>query len=307
MNGLMSGSLVVFLLLLNSVRLARGGERLVAGATPHGQTTAVKPVTFEVASVKPNTSGEAATSFRLQPGGGFRAINMRLRDLIAMAYGPPPLPEFEISGGPSWIDRDRFDLVAKADHEWQAGPNGPPRDLFLMLQSLLAERFRLAVHRETRAMPIYALMLARSDGKLGPRLHPSATDCAGVVAALGRGGPPASPNPREQAACSARMFPGNLSGRGVRMAELTTALSGFVSRAVIDRSRLAGGYDLDLQWTPDQLPQGRSILPPAIPAVDPNGPSLFTALQEQLGLKLESTRGPISVLVIDRAERPTED
>jgi uncharacterized protein (TIGR03435 family) len=106
-----------------------------------------------------------------------------------------------------------------------------------------------------------------------------------------------------------RLGPGNLSGGGVTMAQLSTTLSQFVQRVVVDRTGLTGNFDIDLTWTPDQLPQGRGEPPPGVqlPPIDPNGPSIFTAVQEQLGLKLDSQRGPVDVLVIDRVEQPTED
>jgi uncharacterized protein (TIGR03435 family) len=181
-----------------------------------------------------------------------------------------------------------------------------------MLQSLLAERFQLVVHRESKELPIYTLVMARSDGKPGPQLHASATDCAALMSAMrGRGGPPpAPPAPGERMPCSLRMFPGSLSGGASTIAQLTNVLARFVSRTVVDQTGLAGAFDFDLQWTPDQMPQGREERPPGappLPAIDPNGPSIFTAVQEQLGLKLESTKGPVDVLVIDRIEHPTED
>jgi uncharacterized protein (TIGR03435 family) len=178
-------------------------------------------------------------------------------------------------------------------------------------RSLLVERFHLGVHNEAREMPIFALILARSDGKLGPRLHPSSTDCAALMASMrARGGPPAPPPPGERLPCGIRMFPGNLSGGASTIAQLTNVLARFVNRTVVDRTGLAGAFDLDLQWTPDQMPQGRGDPPPGLPplpAIDPNGPSIFTAVQEQLGLKLESTRAQVDMLVIDRAEHPMED
>jgi uncharacterized protein (TIGR03435 family) len=202
--------------------------------------------------------------------------------------------------------------AAKADRDWQANPNGPPPALALMLQTLLAERFKLAVHNDRREMPIYALVLARRDGKLGPQLRASATDCAALMAATrARGGPPTPCAPGERPPCGLRMFPGNFSGGSATITQLTNALARFVSRTVVDRTGLTGNYDVDLQWTPDQMPQGlRGDAPPGappLPTIDPNGPSIFTAVQEQLGLKLESTKGPVDVLVIDRAERPTDD
>jgi uncharacterized protein (TIGR03435 family) len=267
---------------------------------------------FEVASVKPNKSGDNRIGIGFQPGGRFRATNVPLRELISAAYGTPqPLPAFQILGGPKWIESDRFDIVAKAAGDPQPGPNGAPPEMFLMLRNLLAERFQLTVHRETKEVPIYTLVMARGDGKLGPQMHASATDCAAVMSAMrGRGGPPAPPAPGERMPCSLRMFPGSLAGGASTIAQLANVLARFVSRTVVDQTGLAGAFDFDLHWTPDQMPQARGDPPPGappLPAIDPNGPSIFTAVQEQLGLKLESTTGPVDVLVIDRVEHPTED
>jgi bla regulator protein blaR1 len=282
----------------------------------HAQTPTPAPdaaaTSFEVASVKANKGGSNGTGIGFQPGGRFRATNAPLKMLIGIAYASPqPLPVFQIAGGDKWIESERFDIVAKAAIDFKPGPNGPPPEMFLMLQSLLAERFHLLVHRESKEQAVFALVLARSDGTLGPQLHQSATDCAALLAAMrARGGPPAPPPPGERPPCGMRMFPGNLSGGSATMAQLTNVLARFVNRTVIDRTGLAGGFDVDLQWTPDQMPQGRGDPPPgapALPPIDPNGPSLFTAVQEQLGLKLESTKAPVDILVIDHVERPTED
>jgi uncharacterized protein (TIGR03435 family) len=273
---------------------------------------AVEPV-FEAASVKANKSGDNRIGIGFQPGGRFRASNVPLRELISAAYGTPqPLPAFQISGGPKWIESERFDIVAKAAGDPQPGPNGPPPEMFLMLRNLLAERFQLTVHRESKELPIYTLVMARSDGRLGAQLRPAATDCAALMNATRSrgGGPPPAPAPGERMPCGMRMFPGNLTGGASTMAQLTNVLARFVNRTVVDRTGLAGVFDIDLQWTPDQMPQGRGDPPPGappLPAIDPNGPSIFTAVQEQLGLKLESTKGPVDVLVIDRVEHPTED
>jgi uncharacterized protein (TIGR03435 family) len=268
--------------------------------------------TFEVASVKANKSGDNRIGIGFAPGGQFRATNVPLRELISAAYGTPqPLAAFQITGGPKWIESERFDIVAKAAGDPQPGANGPPAVLFPMLRNLLADRFQLIVHRETKELPIYALVLARTDGKLGPQLLPAATDCGALnAAARGRGMPPPAPAPGERMSCGMRMFPGNLAGGSTSIAQLTYVLARFVNRTVIDKTGLTGNYDLNLQWTPDQMPQGRGELPPGappMPAIDPNGPSIFTAVQEQLGLKLESTRGPVEVVVVDRVEHPTED
>ena len=239
--------------------------------------------------------------------------NLPLRTIIAAAYGTPqPLADFQLVGGPKWLDTDRFDIIAKAADDPPPGPNGPPPAMFLMLQSLLEERFHLTVHRETKDLPMYALVLARSDGKLGPQIHPSATDCAALMASMRAraGGPPPPPAPGERPPCGARMFPGNITAGGMTMAQMVSGLGRTpgINRPVVDRTGLTGAFDFDLTYTPDQMPQGeRPPGAPPLPPVDPNGPSLFTALQEQLGLKLEPTRGPVDVIVIDRAEPPTED
>jgi len=271
-------------------------------------------VTFEVASVKPNTSAGTGMMIGIQPGGGFRATGAPLRELIGLAYGiPQPLTSFMV-GGPNWIDADHFDIIAKADHDWQASTNGPPAEFPPMLQALLADRFKLMVHRDRREMPIYALVVARSDGVLGPQLHKSTTDCAALAsAARARGTVPAPPPPGGRLPCGMRMFPGALAGGAASMAQLTNAIGRFVGRTVVDRSGLTGVYDLDLKWTPENLPQRAAGTPPDQPinfngiSIDPNGPSIFTAVQEQLGLKLESTKGPVDVLVIDHVEKPTPD
>ena len=288
------------------------------------------PPAFEAASIKPNKTGDGRVFIGFQPGGRFNATGITLRMLIAIAYGTPqPLPNAQIFGGPGWIGSDRFDIVAKAEGDVAPGPNGP---LPLMLRTLLADRFRLAVHNETRELPIYALVLARSDGKLGPQLHPAAVDCAVIAASRGRGGVPppggaGAPGdrgagraggpggpgfgPSGRPVCGMMVGPANIAAGGQSVAQFAALLSGRVQRLVVDRTGLTGNFDIDLTWTPDQIPQGPpGGLPPGappLPPIDPNGPSIFTAVQEQLGLKLESTKGPVGVLVIDRAEQPTED
>ena len=287
--------------------------RGLGAQAPEAPATSSQP-TFEAASVKANKSGPGPIGLNFQPGGRFRATNVTLKMLIGAAYGTPqPLPDFQLEGGPKWMDSDRFDVIAKAPGDPKPGPNGPPPEMFLMIRSMLEERFHLAVHFETKDMPIYALVLARADGKLGQRMKPSTTDCAALMASMrARGGPPAPPAPGERPPCGMRMFPGNVSAGSMTMTQIVNALARMpgLNRTVVDRTGLAGAYDFDLTFTPDQMPQGRGDAPPGappIPAIDPNGPSLFTALQEQLGLKLEPARAPVNVLVIDRAEQPTDD
>jgi bla regulator protein blaR1 len=271
---------------------------------------------FEVASVKRNTSSSPGVRLFFQPGGRFVADNVTLQFLIAAAYGDPrPLADFQIIGGAKWITADRFNVVAKAEGDPQPSNEGPPPIMFAMLRTMLGERFKLRVHEETREMPIYALVKARNDGKLGEHLKPSATDCAALMKSAGRDRPPVPPSPTERPACGMRVGFGNLAAGGMTVGQFAGAISRMpgINRVIVDRTGIDGPYDLDLQWTPDQLPPRAAGSPADAPIrvngvdVDPNGPSIFTALQEQLGLKLESTKGAVHVIVIDAAEPPTDD
>jgi uncharacterized protein (TIGR03435 family) len=266
--------------------------------------------TFEVASIKPNNSLAGTRGAGFQPGGRFLARNAPLRSLIAIAYGEPrPLPDFQISGGPDWIDSDRFDVEAKAQGNFpktqtEAGFSTTGE---LMLQALLMERFKLKVHKETRQLPMYGLIAARSDGRLGPQLRASSgADCAKAPT----GGLPAAPDPNALPRCGVLQFvagtAGNLRHARIRFVtmdqlakNLETSLG--LGRVVLNRTGLAGNFSLDLEFT--AVPQTAS----ADTAASDSGTSIFTALQEQLGLKLESTRGPVDVIVIDSAEHPTPD
>jgi uncharacterized protein (TIGR03435 family) len=243
---------------------------------------------FEVASVKPNKSGEVRALMYPQPGGRFTASNVTLRALIIGAY---QLQGSQLSGGPDWLDSDRFDIAAKADGD----PS--PAQFFAMLQTLLADRFKLTLHHEARIMPVYALLLARSDGRHGPRLQPSDAKCGTAASNYF----PVVPDPSAPPPCGDfRMSPRSLVARGMRMPRLATLLAPPVGRIVVDATALNEAFDIELDWTPDQVQESDN-------RQANDAPSLFTALQEQLGLKLESTRGPVDVLVVDHAERPTVD
>jgi uncharacterized protein (TIGR03435 family) len=275
---------------------------------------------FEVASIKPNSSGDGRVMMQMQPG-RFIATNITLRLLIRNAY---QLQDFQITGGPGWMASERYDINAKMPDGFTPPPGPPapgagPGPMQLMMRTLLADRFKLAVHNENKDSPVYALVLARSDGKLGPQLKKSETDCAAQFAAgrgRGRGAmppPPGPPQPGESIPCGMRIGFGNLVMGGSPLTQFANSLGMFAGRVVLDRTGLAGNYDISLTWTPDQMPQRPPGAPDGPPpqvngvAIDPNGPSLFTAVQEQLGLKLDSQRGPVEMLVIDRAEKPVEE
>jgi uncharacterized protein (TIGR03435 family) len=271
---------------------------------------------FEAASIKPSNASGRGTTMGVQPG-RYTATNVTLRALIVNAYS---LESLQLSGGPTWISSDHFDIVAK-----MPGGSGAPPDSTQsrpMLRELLADRFKLAMHRETRELPIYALVSARSDKKLGPQIHPTTIDCEPLAAQStlkekeGKdkskeqlGGAPATPRARGQKPpCAMTMEPGRMSASGMTMAAIASSLSGSVQRTVLDRTSIPGAFDVKLTWTPDQMPQadGNPTKNKGT-KIDPNGPPIFTALQEQLGLKLESAKGPVDVLVIDHVEHPTED
>src|SRR5262245_36543094 len=251
------------------------------------------------------------------------------------------LQDFQLVGGPDWINSDRFDIEAKIE----GGGPMTPQVLQSVIRQILEERFALKAHKETRELPIYALMVARSDGRLGPNLKPTSPECAtlmtqrgrgpapggapgpdarGGVVAVGRGGP--APDGRGGPGRAGGPAPfdfdaapvcgqrgggfGRMRAGGTTMADFATMISGTAQRVVIDKTGLTGYYDIALTYTPtgDQLPQGAP--PPGAPApppIDPDGPSFFTAIQEQLGLKLDNQRGPVEVVVIDSIQQPTEN
>jgi len=278
---------------------------------------------FEVVSIKPNKSvGAFSMMGAVQPGGRFTMTNVSVRDIIGLAYR---LRDFQIVGGPSWATSDRFDVLAKATEELRPPPAPWSADasssiVFAMLQSLLAERFRLAVHKEVKETGVYVLVVNRGDGKLGPQLKPSTVDCeARRAAARARSvpaGPPPPPPPPPQpgepvAPCTSGGGRGGyLFGGSVPLLALTQALSRIVDRPVVDKTGLSGNFDFTLVFATDQA-SSMPGPPPGVPvppaAAIANAPMLPTALQEQLGLKLQSERAPIDYLVIDRVERPTEN
>ena len=278
-------------------------------ALSHGQQPSALQTgapAFEVASVRRNQSGELGIRIDLPAPDRFTATNIPLRDLIRFAYD---VEDRRLVGGPDWIRSERFDVVATADRELPAwGPSGPPVDMLRMVRTLLAQRFGLVVHQETRTLPVFALVMAKEDRAPGPELRVSALDCDSGTRA-GQAGPrPASGADPAQPTCGMRVAPGQMVIGGTPMPQFATVLSGFVQRVVLDRTGLDGAYDFRLSWTPARIPQGPPPPgAPSLPPVDPNGPSIFAALQEQLGLRLDAQEAPLEVVVIDQVERPTPD
>jgi uncharacterized protein (TIGR03435 family) len=262
------------------------------------QNTQISP-TFEVASVKRNKSGEAGGRLQIQPGGRFNAVNATVRQIIVRAYG---IQDSEIVGAPQWTNSERFDIAAKAERDLT------PQEFSEMLKNLLRERFQLKVHNATQDQPIYALVIARKDGNLGPQLRRSNVDCdkiAEEAIALRGGAPPEMPKGEHQPCSIGFSGAGRMFARSKPISQLLTFFSQVTQRPVENRTGLEGGFDVDLTWTSGAV-SSVAESPDAISA-DLGRPSIFTAVQEQLGLKLESVKAPLATLVIDSIERPMEN
>jgi uncharacterized protein (TIGR03435 family) len=273
----------------------------VAWTIALGFATAQTPTTarpeFAVASIKPNHTGCCTTYGAGNGGSGGK--NVTLKILIAFAYH---LQQFQISGGPRWIDSEHFDVEGKAEN-----PKADPEQLRLMLRSLFEDRFKLKVHRETKEGPVYALVLAKGGAKIKLSRDQSPENVDGPVP------PGAGPNHG-----AIRIGAGNLVGNAVTLSWFATMLSQRLDRLIVDKTNLTGRYDIRLQWTPNagEYPYdlGGNRLPTSIidmsgtaVTLDPSGPSIFSAMQEQLGLKLESAKAPVELLVIDHVEKPSEN
>jgi uncharacterized protein (TIGR03435 family) len=279
-------------------KLIGGGASALTIAIAMSQSgPAARLPEFAVASVKPNKLG-CCTTYGVGSGGG-GGTNVTLKNLIALAYR---LQDYQISGGPRWIGSDRFDVEGKAED-----PKADYDQLRLMLRSLFEDRFKLKLHRETKQSAVYALVV----GKGGPKIKLSADQVSPDV----NGPAPEGAGPNRGAV---RIGVGNLIGYAVPMSRLAFILSMRLDRLVIDKTNLAGRFDLHLRCAPDPgvspFDSGGNRAPDTIIdvngvtlAADPNAPSFFSAIQEQLGLKLESAKAPVDVLVIDHVEKPSEN
>jgi uncharacterized protein (TIGR03435 family) len=256
---------------------------------------------FEVAAIKPSASklgapGGRGPASRLFPGGRWTARNASVRFLIQGAY---QVRSFRIIGGPAWIDSEHFDISAKAPDD------APPDQFRLMQQALLEDRFHLMLHRETRAMPVYFLTATRGGRKL---VEPNEGGCVPRNSS-----PPAHPGQPPPVYCGLMVVrPGGLDAAKIGMEQLTMFFSDVLGRAVIDKTDFQGTFDVHLNFARDEAvasgivgddARGGRGGPP--PSPDSSAPSIFTAAQEQLGLRLESGKGQVEVLVVDHVERPT--
>lgn len=263
------------------------GLVLLTGIGLHGQTDVPR---FAAASVKRNTSGSENGARNLGAGGRLVFTNFTLDRIIAAAY---EIEDHQLLDAPRWTAVERFDIIATA------GANVPLEQQYAMLRTLLAERFKLAVHIETRPLPSYVLMRVRAD-RLGPGLKASTADCG--PSGRGRGAGPPAPG------CSAWIGPGTIGFAGQPIGNLSRALGMMLAQPVVDKTGLTGGYDLDLKFSIENLP-GLPTGPPGgpRPPSDPDSPTIFAALREQLGLTLDAQRGPVDVVIVDAVGPPTED
>jgi bla regulator protein blaR1 len=261
------------------------------------------PLSFEAASVKPSAAKNPGIGIRRQPGGRLDTFNTPVKLLITFAY---QVQDYQLSGGPGWISSDRFDIVAKFPGDPPAIVPGSGADhMMLAMRTLLADRFKLVVHKETRQLDTYALSLVRP-GQPGPALKPASGDCSPAAFAARRGGPPPAPG-TPFPVCGMQQGPGRIRFGGFPLSLFATGISNRLGRATVDHTGLAGNWDFELTFAAEVPPAG--ALPPGVdpPAVDPNAPDLFTAVREQLGIKIDSTKGPVEVLVIDSVSQPTPD
>lgn len=300
----------------NAVLIAAGVVAFIVPVTVGGQNpppqkrnlpAAATLPAFEEISIRPNSSeGRGGRGGQFQPT-RLAMQNVTLKTIVKNTFarqgagGPNtglPLLDSQVIGGPDWLDTDKFDLVATTPASTQ--PTPPPQSRQMAVRMLL-ERFKLKAHWETRELPVYALSKERADGTLGPGLKPTPpSECEAARAA----GPPPLPQtpgaPMPPPPCGAIQFgPGQLIARGSPMEMLVQTLTSVpvvtgIDRPVIDRTGMQGNYGFALKFAPAGAANA-----------DSERPELVTALREQLGLKLEATRAPVDVLVIDSVEKPT--
>jgi uncharacterized protein (TIGR03435 family) len=259
---------------------------------------------FDAAVVKPAApSNEPFVHFDVSSGGRLIATNATLRDLIIRAYG---VMGFQLEAGPDWMNTARFDITATT----APGANPTAADVNAMLRGLLVDRFALRTRTEERIGPIYALVPVKGDGRLGPSIVRSTLDCTKVVPArtetVKPGEPAALCQPQRLARIDGGVVTMTWKSKGVSLSMLASLLVGTVARPVVDRTLLAGTWDIEFTFSPDRVTifvDGPA--PPTTTTGPAEGLSVHSALRDQLGLKLEADRGPTSMLIVESAQRPS--
>jgi len=244
--------------------------------------TSQTPMRFEVASIRPSAVRASEADYVFLPGGQFRAANATIHELIGAAYDAA---SFRVADGPEWIRSEQYDVQTRA------GEAATIDETRAMLRRLLEERFGLRTRIVSREVPVYALMLNRRDGRVGPTLRPSS-----LTSCVDRGPLPINVPPGAPPSCGRLVGNvGRLYGWRVPIDLLAARLEKLVDRPVLNVTELTGQFDVNLQWETEAA------------SVNSDKPGLFTALVEQVGLKLEATKGAADILVIDSVERPTPD
>jgi uncharacterized protein (TIGR03435 family) len=263
-----------------------------SAAMSQSQTPVPRPQ-FEVASVKPHTGVERAVMLGFPSPGRFQAQNVWLRFLIQNAWN---VKDYQVVSGPGWAPSDRYDIDAKTD------PSTSREQMRLMVQALLQDRFQLVLHHESRSLPVYHLAASKDGSKLSPSKEGSCIERDSV--------PAAKPGlPTSNFCGGVQWSQQSLSGTAITMQQFTTMLENILQRPVIDETGFTAKFDVHLTWIPDQVTPGLlapGVSPPPLPSPnDSGGPTIFNVLAEHLGLKLRAEKGPVDILVIDRAEKPS--
>jgi uncharacterized protein (TIGR03435 family) len=262
---------------------------------------------FDVVSIRQNTSGAVEGGLRINPGGQMQWTNTTLKSLIGTAFQRFAFDMRETIGGPPWIDQARFDVIVQTGSGApRVDADGFPSETFAMIRAMLAERFRLVTHNEQREAPIYRLVAARQGSSLGPGLRRVNVDCSTAMTtqAAGKGLPQRDGRGPD---CTFGGPPGSLHGNAVTLDMIARVIGRQLNRHTVNATGIDGYFDLDLTFSPE-LVQSLPGRAPGDPLPAPtDAPSIFTAVQEQLGLRLEAARGQVDVLVVDRAEMPTDN
>jgi uncharacterized protein (TIGR03435 family) len=280
------------------------------------------PLQFDVASIKPNTGGPGPMMIQMPPNGRVSIVNATVRMVLRSAYR---LQDYQIIGGPDWLNRDRYDIQATPSADFQPDPlvpcmgaDCPLTKTQIMMQQLLVDRLQFKSHRETREFPVYELTVAKSGFKLKEVAAPPPR-APGALPPPPPPPPPPGTGPPTNPAALPTPPPGMMMNFGTGIAasalpfaSLASALSQLLGRPVVDKTGITGYYDFKIVFSREGIPNNGPAPPlpgePAagLDATDPM-PSIFTAIQEQLGLKLDSTKGPVEVLLIDNVNKPTEN